>query len=208
MFDLAFVRANVALIEDKLRARGADAGVLADFARLDAERRAAITQAETLKAQRNALSEEFAQIKRAGGDVTAASERTRALKEEMAASESEATAADESLRALLHTLPNLPQEDVPAGASAEDNVCVKTVGEAAKLPFAAKPHWELGETLGILDFSRAAKISGSRFVVQFGAGARLERSAPGSYPSSLRTCSIATIVARTRRASGPRTITG
>ena len=104
------------------------------------------------------------------------SHRTRDLKDEMTALEGAALAADEALRTLLQNLPNLPQDDVPVGTSAEQNVCVKTVGEAVTLPFPARPHWELGEALGILDFGRAAKISGSRFVVQFGAGARLERA--------------------------------
>ncbi len=176
MLDLAFVRANLALVEDKLRARGADADVLANFARLDADRRAAITKAETLKAQRNALTEEFVRLKRSGADVAEISQRTRDLKDETTALESEASAADEALRSLLQTLPNLPQDDVPVGKSEHENVCTRTVGEAVVFDFPARPHWELGEALGILDFGRAAKISGSRFVVQFGAGARLERA--------------------------------
>jgi len=170
------VRANLPLVEEKLRSRGADASVLADFARLDAERRTAITEAETLKAQRNALSEEFAQTKRAGGDVADVSRRSGELKERTAALEATATAADDKLRDLLQGLPNLPHESVPAGKSEHDNVLVKTWGEVPTLDFPAKPHWELGEELGILDFGRAAKISGSRFVVHFGSGARLERA--------------------------------
>ena len=176
MLDLGFVRANLPLVEEKLRSRGADASVLADFARLDAERRTAITEAETLKAQRNALSEEFAQTKRAGGDVADVSRRSGELKERTAALEATATAADDKLRDLLQGLPNLPHESVPAGKSEHDNVLVKTWGEIPTLNFPAKPHWELGEELGILDFGRAAKISGSRFVVHFGSGARLERA--------------------------------
>ncbi len=176
MLDLAFVRGNLALVEEKLRARDADASALSDFARLDSERRSAITQLETLKAQRNALSEEFGRAKRSGGDVAPISERTRSLKDEIAGLEASTSAADERLREVLQGLPNLPSADVPVGSSAEENVCAKSWGDAARLDFNAKPHWELGEELGILDFSRAAKISGSRFVVHFGAGARLERA--------------------------------
>jgi seryl-tRNA synthetase len=176
MHDLAFVRANLPLVEEKLRSRGADPSILADFERLDAERRTAITEAETLKAQRNALSEEFAKLKRAGGDVAAISQRSGELKDRTAALEATASTADAKLRDLLQGLPNLPQDSVPAGSSEHDNVCEKNWGEPTKFDFPAKPHWEIGEELGILDFGRAAKISGSRFVVHFGAGARLERA--------------------------------
>jgi seryl-tRNA synthetase len=176
MHDLAFVRANLPLVEEKLRSRGADPSILADFERLDTERRTAITEAETLKAQRNALSEEFAKLKRAGGDVASISQRSGELKDRTAALEATASAADAKLRELLQGLPNLPQDGVPAGSSEHDNVCEKTWGEPTKFDFPAKPHWEIGEELGILDFGRAAKISGSRFVVHFGAGARLERA--------------------------------
>lgn len=176
MLDLAFVRANLPLVEEKLRLRGADSGLLQGFAALDTERRSAITEAETLKSQRNALSQEFGRLKRTGGDTTAISEQSAALKERTEALESAAAKADARLRTLLEGLPNLPAEDVPAGASEGDNVCVKTWGETRAFPFPAKPHWELGEALGIIDFERAAKISGARFVVHFGSGARLERA--------------------------------
>ncbi|HEY4355122.1 MAG TPA: serine--tRNA ligase [Acidobacteriaceae bacterium] len=176
MLDLAFVRGNLPLVEEKLRARGGDTSVLADFTRLDTERRTAITEVETLKAQRNVISEEFARVKRSGGDVAAISQRTKDLKDQVAGLETSANAADEALRELLHGLPNLPHDDVPVGASEHDNALVKTWGEQVTFDFTAKPHWELGEELGILDFGRAAKISGSRFVVHFGSGARLERA--------------------------------
>ena len=176
MLDLAFVRANLPLVEEKLRARGADDAVLADFATLDAERRTAITEAETLKAQRNALSAEFGKLKREGADTTAISEKSNSLKAQTEALEAAASAADDKLRDLLVALPNLPQDTVPEGRSEHDNVCFKTVGHPPTLDFPAKPHWELGVDLGILDFDRAAKISGSRFVVHFGSGARLERA--------------------------------
>jgi seryl-tRNA synthetase len=176
MLDLAFVRANLALVEEKLRARNADASALADFATLDAERRSAITEAETLKAQRNALSAEFGKLKREGADTTAVSEQSNALKAQTEALEASASAADYKLRNLLINLPNLPQDTVPLGKSEHDNVCEKTWGQIPNFPFTPKPHWELGVDLGILDFDRAAKITGSRFVVHFGSGARLERA--------------------------------
>jgi seryl-tRNA synthetase len=176
MLDLAFVRANLPLVEEKLRLRGVDAAVITGFTGLDTERRAAITEAETLKAQRNALSAEFGRLKREGGDVAAVSAQTATLKEKTEQLESSAAAADGKLRELMESLPNLPHESVPAGKCEHDNVCTKSWGEIPTFDFEPKPHWEIGEALGILDFERAAKISGSRFVVQFGAGARLERA--------------------------------
>ena len=177
MIDLAFVRANLALVEQKLRSRGIDpATALGDFAAVDRERRDAITQLETLKAQRNRLTEEIAKLRRDGADTATQTEQTRTLKAQAESLEAAATAADERLRELMQTLPNLPQDSVPVGKSEHDNREEKVWGERPAFDFPAKPHWELGEALGILDFNRAAKISGSRFVVHFGQGARLERA--------------------------------
>lgn len=176
MHDLAFVRANLPLVEEKLRLRGVDPALLQGFSSLDMERRSAITEAETLKAQRNALSAEFGRLKREGGDVALVGAQTAALKEKTEQLEAAAAAADLKLRELLEALPNLPHDSVPDGTSEHDNVCTKTWGEISAFDFPAKPHWEIGEELGILDFERAAKISGARFVVQFGSGAKLERA--------------------------------
>jgi seryl-tRNA synthetase len=177
MIDLAFVRGNLALVEEKLRARGMDpAAALGNFAAVDRERREAITQVETLKAQRNKLTEEIAKLRKSGADVTALTEQTRALKTEVESLETVAMTTDERLREIMQTLPNLPQDGVPVGKDEHGSREEKTWGEQPKFDFSAKPHWELGEALGILDFNRAAKISGSRFVVHFGQGARLERA--------------------------------
>jgi seryl-tRNA synthetase len=177
MIDLAFVRGNLALVEEKLRARGMDPGTtLGDFAAVDRERRNAITQVETLKAQRNKLTEEIAKLRREGADTTAQTEQTRILKAQVESLESAAAAADERLREIMQTLPNLPKDSVPIGKDEHGNREEKVWGEQPKFDFTPKPHWELGEALGILDFNRAAKISGARFVVHFGQGARLERA--------------------------------
>jgi seryl-tRNA synthetase len=176
MLDLAFVRANLPLVEEKLRSRGVDHALLAGFSALDSERRAAITELETLLAQRNALSAEFGKLKREGGDVAAVSQQTNSLKERIATLEAAAQTSDAKLAELLQGLPNLPHESVPLGTSEHDNVCEKTWGEPPKFDFAPKEHPEIGEALGILDFERAAKISGSRFVLHYGSGARLERA--------------------------------
>jgi len=176
MLDLGFVRSNLPLVEEKLRSRGADSTLLAGFSALDGERRAAITELETLQAQRNALSAEFGRLKREGGDVAAVSQQTNSLKEQIATLEAVAQTADAKLAELMQSLPNLPNDSVPVGASEADNKTVKTWGEPAKFGFPAKEHPEIGEALGILDFERAAKISGSRFVLHYGSGARLERA--------------------------------
>jgi seryl-tRNA synthetase len=177
MLDLNFVRANLALVEDKLRARGADpAALLGNFRALDVERRSAITQAETLKARRNELSQQVGQLKRQGVDASELMEETRALKQELDELDKAAAALDEQMRFSLASIPNLTRDEVPAGRSEEDNVVVKTWGEKRAFDFEAKPHWELGEALGILDLERAAKLSGARFAVYMGAGARLERA--------------------------------
>jgi seryl-tRNA synthetase len=176
MLDLAFVRANLPLVEEKLRQRGADTSLLANFAELDKTRRSAITEVETLKAQRNALSQEIGRLKREGKDVAAITLETTSLKDRIAALETKATESDTEMRTLLEQIPNLPHHSVPVGSDEHANKLEKTWGEPTQLDFAAKPHWELGESLGILDFARAAKISGARFVIHYGAGARLERA--------------------------------
>jgi len=177
MLDLAFVRANLPAVQDRLRSRGVAAAALLDtFAPLDDRRRAAITQLETVKADRNRLTGEIAAARKAGNDSTALTERTRALKSELDALEAEAAAADAQLRVLLESVPNLPAADVPVGRDETGNRIEKVWGEATRFPFPALPHWEIGEQLGILDFERAAKISGARFAVQIGKGAQLERA--------------------------------
>jgi seryl-tRNA synthetase len=180
MLDLNFVRANLELVEEKLRARGLDpATLLGDFRELDRERRARITQAESLQAQRNKLSQEVARSRKAGVDaaqVAAVMDQTRELKQETEELERSAAQAEEAMRALLIAIPNLTQDSVPLGNSEADNVEVLRWGQQPAFDFAPKPHWELGESLGILDFARAAKVSGARFAVYWGLGARLERA--------------------------------
>jgi seryl-tRNA synthetase len=185
MLDLAYVRANLPVVEEKLRARGMDPAVaLRGFADLDDRRRDAITQLETLKMERNALSEKVAKMKRAGEDASVFMEQVRNLKNDIEKDQSRADQLEERLRELLQSIPNLPQSSVPIGKSEHDNRVEKVWHGEEKpvgytppnLDFPAQPHWEIGERLGILDFERAAKISGSRFVVHFGQGARLERA--------------------------------
>ena len=177
MLDLAFVRDNLPLVEEKLRQRGLDpADVLKDFHQIDQRRRLAITENETLKAQRNRASEDIAKLKKTGRDATAQIAETKNLREKIQELEKSAEECEARLRQLLVNLPNIQHESVPVGKSADDNAEVRRWGAPPKFDFAPKPHWELGEQLGILDLERAAKLSGARFAVYWDLGARLERA--------------------------------
>src|SRR5215813_12238583 len=177
MLDLNFVRENLPLVEEKLRQRGLNPGeALKDFHAIDAERRQAITQTETMLARRNRASEEIAKLKKSGQDATAQINETKELREKVQEAEKKAADFDARLREILTALPNLPHSSVPVGKDADANVEVRRWGTAPKFDFTPKPHWEIGEQLGILDFERGAKLSGARFVVYWNLGAKLERA--------------------------------
>ncbi len=177
MLDLNFVRENLPRVEEKLRQRGMNpVEVLQDFATLDTQRRQAITEAETTKARRNRASEEIAKLKKAGQDASAAVAETKAMREQIQTLEKSAAEYEARMQQILDGIPNLPSDTVPLGKSAEDNVEVRRWGNAPQFDFAAKPHWELGEQLGVLDLERATKLTGARFAVYWDLGARLERA--------------------------------
>ncbi len=237
MLDLGFVRGNLEVVEEKLRARGADpVALLGDFRALDKSRRESITNAERLKARRNELSQQVGALKRelvrlnlatvgivvvgvkqaatqiiehilegkqrdvgSGNPTEEVSgpsalndlesrkgqlqskleelmEETRQLKQKLDELDFTAARLDEQMYMALSRIPNLTRNEVPTGKSEADNVTVKLWGDIPSFDFLPKPHWELGESLGILDLERAAKLSGARFAVYMGAGARLERA--------------------------------
>jgi seryl-tRNA synthetase len=177
MLDLNFVRDNLALVEEKLRQRGMNAAeVLKDFRTIDGERRQAITQKETLQARRNKLVEEVQQLKKTKQDATAQIDESKGLRDQIADAEKKAAEQEARLREILTAIPNLPSASVPIGTSAEDNVEARRWGTPPQFDFKPKPHWELGEQLGILDLERAAKLSGARLAVYWALGARLERA--------------------------------
>ncbi|MDR3772569.1 MAG: serine--tRNA ligase [Terracidiphilus sp.] len=179
MLDLGFVRNNLEFVEERLRGRGGDpASLLKSFRNMDQSRRNAITIAEQTKAQLNKLSQQMGALRKSGQDDSALMGEIRDLKQKMDELNGYAAKADSALHDLLIRLPNLTRDEVPAGKSEADNVTVKTWGQLPTFPagFTPKPHWELGEALGILDLERAAKLSGARFAVYMGAGARLERA--------------------------------
>lgn len=181
MLDIVVVRRDPDRVRRSARRRGQDPSFVDEILRLDTEYRSALTALEAAKAEKNLLS---AQIGKAADKAAAARDLRPKLGEiakAIAASETHANelapdAQDSPLRALLASSPNVLDESVPDGADESANVVLRTWGEPTKLGFEAKPHWELGEALGILDFERAAKLSGSRFAVLVGNGARLSRA--------------------------------
>src|SRR3954469_9828018 len=177
MLDLGFLRDNLPLVEQKLRDRGMDPReVLGDFHALDSDRRKLITEAETLTAQRNRKSEEVAKLKKEKQNADALIAETKAMRERIEELNKQVSEKDAELQALLTRIPNLPHSSVPVGKSADENIEARRWGSPPKFDFAPKPHWELGEQLGILDLERAAKITGARFAVYWEMGARLERA--------------------------------
>ncbi|HKT26077.1 MAG TPA: serine--tRNA ligase [Terriglobales bacterium] len=177
MLDLNYVREHLPEVEEKLRQRGMNPQeLLGGFLDLDTRRRQAITAAETLKAERNKKSEEVGRRKRAGEDASTLMEETKSLREEGERQEKLAAQFEEELRKVMSQIPNLPHSSVPVGRSEHDNVEVRRWGQAPKFNFQPKPHWELGEQLGVLDLERASKLSGARFAVYWDQGAKLERA--------------------------------
>ena len=175
MHDLSFFRANLDLVSERLAARGFQLDV-EQFRELDRQRRAALTESEQLKAQVNENSQAIGKLKQQKADTTELQASVRSLKEQIAAREANVEALDEQFRLQLASIPNLPHASVPAGRSAEDNVEIHRWGEPRKFDFEPKAHWDLGPALNILDMERAAKITGARFAVYKGLGARLERA--------------------------------
>jgi seryl-tRNA synthetase len=175
MHDLGFFRANLEQVAERLSTRGPIAG-LDQFRDLDQRRRAAIPEAEELKARRNSESAEIAKLRKAGTDTAEKQQQVREIGTRITALDDQIKVLDEQFHELLAGIPNLPHESVPVGRSAEDNVEVHRCGEPRHFDFTPKAHWDLGPELGILDLERAAKITGARFAVYWGVGARLERA--------------------------------
>jgi seryl-tRNA synthetase len=165
MLDLKFIRENPELVKKAVADRH-DSAPVDEILKLDAARRQGLIKLDTLRQERKSVSK----------DREKAQERGRALRVEIQALEEEAKKLDGQLFELLLQVPNIPQNDVPLGAGSEDNPVIRTWGEPKKLAFPAQPHWKLGEDLGIIDFERGVKISGSRFYVLKGLGARLQRA--------------------------------
>lgn len=175
MHDLGTFRANLDGIAQRLSTRGMTLDA-EQFRRLDADRRAAITEAEQLQAEKNLTSREVGKRRKEGADASELQERSRVLGERITDLNQRAEELDAKYRDLLANVPNIPHQSVPVGSSSEDNVVVRKSGEPRAFDFEPKAHWDIGPDLGILDFDRAAKITGARFAVYFGLGAKLERA--------------------------------
>ncbi|MFC2011997.1 serine--tRNA ligase, partial [Chloroflexota bacterium] len=165
MLDLKFIRENVDAVREAVASRQ-DAAPLDEILQLDIERRQKVGKLDSLRQERKAVSKQREK----------AQEKGRALRVEIQNLEEEVRQLDEQLQELLLQVPNIPHPSTPIGKDDNDNVEVRSWGEPKKFDFKPLPHWELGESLGIIDFDRGVKISGSRFYVLKGLGARLQRA--------------------------------
>ncbi len=176
MLDIALIRRDPERVRDSARRRGHDPAFVDRVLELDAAYRRALTAVEALKADKNALT---ASVSRAADRAAAARElrpQIAALDAQIGEAASEPPVIEAQIAVILSEVPNILDADVPPGAGSEDNVVVRTWGEPRAFDFTPKPHWELGEALGIIDFERAVKLSGTRFSILKGAGARLQRA--------------------------------
>jgi len=176
MLDIRNVRANFEEIKGKLAKRGEDLSEFDKFGGLDEKRRELLAKTEVLKAERNKVSGEVAQLKRNKENADDLILRMREVGDEIKQLDDALREVEEALTNVMMRIPNIPHDSVPFGDSEDDNIEVRSWGEKRDFGFEAKPHWDLGTDLNILDFERAAKVTGSRFVFYRGLGARLERA--------------------------------
>jgi seryl-tRNA synthetase len=175
MLDLQLLRTNIATIRDRLATRTFDLDIAA-FQALESERKILQTRTQDLQARRNGLSKEIGRIKARGNDTSVLMAEVTAIKDELDASETRLAELLGNLNAFLASTPNLPQPDVPVGASEADNIEIRRWGKPRDFDFPVKDHVDLGEALGLLDFPAAVKIAGTRFSLMKGPLARLHRA--------------------------------
>jgi len=175
MLDINLIRENPELVRKALRDRQDNPTPVDSILQLDEKRREMIAEVELLKAERNAVSKEIGKMKDPA-DRQAKIEAMRVVGDKVAALDKELAEVETQLNYLVSTLPNIPDPRTPYGKDDSENVVIKTIGEPKKFDFVPKPHWELGPALGIIDFERGTKLTGSRFYVLSGAGARLQRA--------------------------------
>jgi len=176
VLDVKLLRNEFEKVERALRDRGASLDLIDNFPVLDTKRRDLIQETEQLKSRRNTVSQEVAKLKRTGGDAEALIVEMREVGDRIKELDDELRELEVQVEELTQAIPNIPSDSVPIGKSEEDNVELRKNGEVPSFDFEPKPHWEIAQSLGILDFERAAKVTGSRFTFYRGLGARLERA--------------------------------
>jgi seryl-tRNA synthetase len=179
MLSRDLLRDDFERVRQALVTRKVDPALLESWHRLDGDRRSALVELEELKRQRNEASRAIGKVKQSGGDAAEQIAEVGRLKSRIEELEGRVAAVEQELEAIEVSLPNLPSPSAPVGRDESDNRVERVVGEPRKFDFEPKAHWDLGPELGILDFERAAKITGARFTVSCGAGARLERALIG-----------------------------
>jgi len=176
MLDVKYLRSNFEEVKSKLQHRGEDLSDFGKFEDLDKQRRDLIVESEQLKSKRNEVSQQVAFFKREKKDADHLIAEMREVGDRIKVLDDELRVVEEQLESLMLSIPNIPHESVPIGESEDDNVEIRKWGEVREFSFEARPHWDVATGLDILDFERAAKVTGSRFVFYKGLGARLERA--------------------------------
>ncbi|NBJ69773.1 MULTISPECIES: serine--tRNA ligase [Clostridia] len=176
MLDMKYLRHHFQEVKQKLQHRGEDLSELDHFGELDEKRRQLISETEQLKAKRNEVSKQISVLKREKQDAEPAINEMREVGDKIAVLDSELKQVNAQLEQIMLSIPNIPHESVPIGEDEEDNVAVRSWGEKTRFSYEPKPHWDVATDLGIVDFERAGKVTGSRFVFYKGLGARLERA--------------------------------
>ncbi|WP_440897363.1 serine--tRNA ligase [Amphibacillus sp. Q70] len=176
MLDIKLLRQNFQEVKEKLKFRGEDLSDLDQFEAIDHKRRQLIAKTEELKAKRNEVSKEIALLKREKKDADMMIKEMRTVGDQIKEIDDELRELEDKLNQMMLSIPNIPHESTPIGETEDDNVEVRQWGEVVTPDFEQKPHWEIAKDLNLLDFERAAKTTGSRFVFYTGLGARLERA--------------------------------
>ncbi|MBR0026449.1 MAG: serine--tRNA ligase [Clostridia bacterium] len=176
MLDIKRIRQNPEELEIAMKNRRNKGADVSELLQLDQERRKVMTEVETLKAKRNAVNSEIPKLKKAGEDASELLKEMKAVSEEIKALDKKLAEMDAAQQELLMRVPNIPHPSVPVGADDTENVELRKFGEPRAFEYEPKAHWDIGEGLGILDFAGAGKITGARFTVYRGLGARLERA--------------------------------
>ena len=175
MLDIKLIREQTALVKTGVQRRGEDPAMIDRILALDSKRRELLAQVEALKATRNSVSKDIGKMKDAAAREAKIAEM-RSVGDQISTLDKQVAEVEATFEYEMLMAPNLPHADVPDGSSEHDNVVVRTEGQLRSFDFTPRPHWELGEQLGIIDFERGVKLSGSRFFVLKGLGSRLQRA--------------------------------